>query len=91
MNANDFQTQATVWIGAVVVIIGLLMNAYFNLKNQWETRLHKQQIDQNTARLNGQSAKIDTLFLSAQSPNQPSVNVAFAEGNKPAEPIGEGG
>jgi len=39
--------------------------------------LSQQQIEQNTARLNGQSTKIDTLLLTATAPSAPAASPVF--------------
>lgn len=80
MTPTDFQGIALAWIGALVVVVMALLAAYTKIfpliaelktahaENDKAIALTAQQSDQNTARLNGQSAKIDALQLAAPGP-----------------------
>lgn len=77
MTPADFQTVALAWISALVVIVIALLAAYakiapmiVGLKAELKSdhALTAQQTDQNTARLNGQSAKIDALLRTSPGP-----------------------
>lgn len=95
MNADDFQKAATEWIAAGVIVGGLLLNGYITLKTKWdiaahkaeiekEIALNKQQTEQNTARLNGQSGKIDTLMLQAPAPVPVVIAASESSSGEPA-------
>jgi len=93
----QFQSESIQWIAAVSQVVGPLAALCAAGYAAWQGALHKQQISDNTARLNGQSAKIDTLMLATPSPNYPSAtatkaadgSVALSVGNAPTAPADE--
>ena len=81
MTPDHIQAVALQWIAVAVALILAVISAYTSVKNAFDWALHKQQLDQNTARLNGQSTKIDTLLLNATPPGQGSATAT--EGTPP--------
>lgn len=72
MNPHDFQASVLAWLVVIVALASPAAHAYFAIRKAWndekekaelqkQLALQKQQTEQNTARLNGQSQKIDTL------------------------------
>ena len=81
MTPDHVQTVALQWIGVFVALTLAVISAYTSVKNAFDATLHKQQIDQNTARLNGQSAKIDTLMMNTTPPGHATVSASVSGPN----------
>lgn len=90
MTPTDFQGIALAWIGALVVVVMALLAAYTKIspliadlktahaENNKAIALTAQQSDQNTARLNGQSAKIDALLRTSPGSEAGAITTANA-------------
>ena len=97
MTPDQAAAAAILWIKAFTPVVVALVLAYLTIKNAVDAKLHKEQIEQNTARLNGQSTKIDTLMMNATPPGQGSVSATVTgpngasasatEGMPPSDPL----
>ena len=90
MTPDHIQAVALQWIAVAVALILAVISAYTSVKNAFDGALHKQQIDQNTVRLNGQSTKIDALMMNATPPGQGSVTATVTGPNGTSATATEG-
>ena len=81
MTPDHVQAIALQWIAVAVALTLAVISAYTSVQNAFIGALHKQQIDQNTVRLNGQSTKIDTLLLNTPPPGQGSATATVTGPN----------
>ena len=83
-------TTTLIWIKAFTPVVLALVLAWLTIKNAVDAKIHKEQIDQNTARLNGQSTKIDTLLLNTTPLGHATVSASVSGPNGASATVTEG-